>query len=166
MAKLTGIAHMVLRVTDWRRSAAWYEEVLGFERRRGEGFSGYSHPDGDFVLLFKQVGDPVEASSAERQRLEHIALMVPREEDLLAWQQTLQAKGIPAQIDRGGVGDSITVYDPDGLEVELFTPSHVEVCSTSPPRLRPSRGRRALQRRNPPVRDGAQGRRGLPHDGR
>jgi catechol 2,3-dioxygenase-like lactoylglutathione lyase family enzyme len=123
MAKLTGIAHMVLRVTDWRRSAAWYQEVLGFERRKGEGFSGYSHPDGNFVLLFKQVAEPVEASSAERQRLEHLALMVPREEDLAAWQEDLGAKGIPAKIDRVGVGASITLYDPDGLEVELFTPA-------------------------------------------
>jgi catechol 2,3-dioxygenase-like lactoylglutathione lyase family enzyme len=133
MAKLTGIAHMVLRVTDWRRSATWYEEVLGFERRRGEGFSGYSHPDGNFVLLFKQVGEPVEASSAERQRLEHVALMVPREEDLLEWQQALEAKGLSAHIDRVGVGASITIYDPDGLEVELFTPTPGGVLDVSVP---------------------------------
>jgi catechol 2,3-dioxygenase-like lactoylglutathione lyase family enzyme len=131
MAKLTGIAHMVLRVTDWRRSAAWYQDVLGFERRKGEGFSGYSHPDGSFVLLFKQVDEPIEASSAQSQRLEHLAILVPSEEDLVAWRDSLVAKGLPATIDRVGVGASITLYDPDGLEVELFTPAPggvLDVC--------------------------------------
>jgi len=133
MAKLTGVAHIVLRVTDWRRSASWYHDVLGFERRKGDGFAGYSQPDGDVVLLFRQAPEAIEASAVERQRLEHIALLVPSEEELLAWREALEAKGIPAKIDRVGVGTSITLYDPDGLEVELFTPAPGGVLDVSIP---------------------------------
>jgi catechol 2,3-dioxygenase-like lactoylglutathione lyase family enzyme len=123
MPALVGVAHMVLRVSDWRRSADWYQDVLGFERRKGDGFSGFSHPGANFILLFRPIGEPVDASSDESQRLEHIALHVPTEEDLEAWRDELAAKGIVAGIDRVGVGASITLHDPDGLEVELFTPA-------------------------------------------
>ncbi len=32
-------AHVVLRVSNWRASAAWYEGVLGFEREKYDTFS-------------------------------------------------------------------------------------------------------------------------------
>jgi catechol 2,3-dioxygenase-like lactoylglutathione lyase family enzyme len=122
---------MVLRVSDWRRSADWYQNVLGFERRKGQGFSGYSHPGANFILLFRSTGEIVDASSVDSQRLEHIALYVPTEEDLVAWQKDLATKGIEADIDRVGVGTSITLHDPDGLEVELFTPAPGGVLDVS-----------------------------------
>jgi hypothetical protein len=41
---------------------------------------------------------------------------------LEAWQQELALKGVVAEIDHGTLGSSITLHDPDGLEVELFAP--------------------------------------------
>lgn len=38
MTELSGVAHIVLRVKDWKRAARWYEQVLGFERRQADGF--------------------------------------------------------------------------------------------------------------------------------
>jgi catechol-2,3-dioxygenase len=123
MADLTGVAHIVLRVGDWRASATWYQEVLGFERHKGEGFSALRRPDGNFALLFRPADKAPAPSSSEGQRLDHLALLVPSINELETWQETLAAKGIDVEIERQGVGASITLYDPDGLEVELFSPA-------------------------------------------
>ena len=123
MPDLTGIAHLVLRVQDWSRSARWYQDVLGFQRRKGEGFSALSHPGASFVLLFRPAEEVRDPSSAPTQRLEHLALHVPTVAALEAWQHDLAAKGIHAELDHGTVGSSITLFDPDGLEIELFCPA-------------------------------------------
>jgi catechol 2,3-dioxygenase len=133
MAELVGIAHMVLRVSDWKRSARWYQDVLGFERRKGDGFTGFSHPGAEFVLLLRPTDDPQVPSEAPTQRLDHIALQVPSEAALAEWREELAAKGIDVGIDRVGVGASITLHDPDGLEVELFTPAPGGVLDVSVP---------------------------------
>jgi catechol 2,3-dioxygenase-like lactoylglutathione lyase family enzyme len=121
--ELVGIAHMVLRVHDWRRTTSWYQDVLGFERRKGDGFSTFVHPSGSPVLLFRPTEEEPPASSEPTQRLDHIALHVPDLPALEAWQVELATKGIETEIDHAGFGSSITVFDPDGLEVELFTPA-------------------------------------------
>jgi catechol-2,3-dioxygenase len=133
MAELVGVAHFVLRVSDWRRSAQWYQDVLGFERRKGEGFSGFSHPGADFVLLFRPTEEPQSASSMPSQRLEHIALHVPSEAALERWRQDLAHKDIDVEIEHAGVGSSITLHDPDGLEIELFSPAAGGVLDATVP---------------------------------
>ena len=135
MPELMGVAHMVLRVSDWRRSAHWYQETLGFERRKGEGFTGFSHPGANFVLLFRPAEEEQSPSSAPTQRLEHIALHVPSEAALVAWRDELAGKGIDTEIDDSSVGSSITLYDPDGLEVELFCPAPGGALDASIPAL-------------------------------
>lgn len=132
MPELVGIAHMVLRVPDWKRTTTWYREVLGFERRRGDGFSTFAHPSGSPVLLFRPVDGELPASSEPTQRLDHIALHVPTAEALEAWRSDLAAKGIDTEIERAPFGDSITLFDPDGLEVELFAPAAGSVMAVAP----------------------------------
>jgi catechol-2,3-dioxygenase len=122
-AELAGVAHLVLRVEDWKRAARWYEEVLGFERRKGDGYICFARPGADVVLLFRPVGAPVDPSSAPSQRLDHLALFVPTIESLEAWRRHLAGVGIATEIERQAVGASITLHDPDGLEVELFCPA-------------------------------------------
>jgi glyoxylase I family protein len=121
---LVGVAHMVLRVSDWRTSARWYHDVLGFERRQvQEGVIGFSHEGAPFILLFRPSDEARVSSALPTQRLDHLALHVPSLSALEVWQQQLAQKGIEADIDHATVGSSITLYDPDGLEVELFAPN-------------------------------------------
>jgi catechol 2,3-dioxygenase-like lactoylglutathione lyase family enzyme len=123
MTELAGVAHLVLRVEDWKRAARWYQDVLGFERRQGEGFVCFSHPNADFLLLFRPTGSPLEPTSTPTQRIDHLALLVPSPASLEAWRSRLAGAGIDVEIEEQAVGASITLFDPDGLEVELFCPA-------------------------------------------
>jgi len=123
MTQLTGIAHLVLRVEDWKRAARWYQDVLGFERRQGDGFICFTHPSADFILLFRPTGSSMDPTSNAGQRIDHLALLVPTPASLEAWRDQLTAAGLDVEIEQQSVGSSITLYDPDGLEVELFCPA-------------------------------------------
>jgi catechol-2,3-dioxygenase len=115
---------MVLRVSDWRTSARWYQDILGFERRQvQEGVIGFSHQGAPFILLFRPSDEARVSSALPTQRLDHLALHVPSVSALEAWQRDLAQKGVDAEIDHATVGSSITLHDPDGLEVELFAPN-------------------------------------------
>jgi catechol-2,3-dioxygenase len=137
-AEMVGIAHMVLRVQDWSTSARWYQGVLGFERRKGDGFTGLFHPQGNFILLFRPTGEPLDPSSSPAQHLDHIAMHVPTLEALEAWRVDLAAKGIDTEIDHASVGSSITLFDPDGREIELFTPGEGSVLQVPIPQPQPA----------------------------
>ena len=138
MTEIAGIAHVVLRVEDWKRAATWYQDVLGFERRRSEGFSCFVHPSSGFALLLRPCDEATEPSSSPRQRLDHIAMLVPSVAELEGWQRTLASKGIDVEIDhQPSIGASITLHDPDGVEIELFTPSEGSILEVEQ-RVRPA----------------------------
>jgi catechol-2,3-dioxygenase len=124
---------MVLRVQDWKTSARWYQDVLGFERRKGEGFIGLVHPEGNFILLLRPTTETLGPSSAPGQHLDHIAMHVPSLEALEAWRTDLAARGIVTEIEHAAVGSSITLHDPDGREIELFTPGVGSVLQVDVP---------------------------------
>lgn len=124
MTEMVGIAHVVLRVSDWRRSAHWYEDVLGFERLRGNGFTVFRHSGAPFALLFRPTDDDLPPSSSPEQHIDHIALHVASVDVLERWRDKLTEGGVPVEIDhQPGLGSSITLHDPDGLEIELFAPA-------------------------------------------
>jgi glyoxylase I family protein len=123
-AEVVGIAHLVVRVTDWKRSAEWYQRVLGFERRKSTGFSVFKHPAADFGILLLPTDEALPASSTPTQRLDHLALHVGSMQSLEAWEGRLLREGHPTAIEQQpGIGASLTLHDPDGLEVELFVPA-------------------------------------------
>jgi catechol 2,3-dioxygenase len=132
MTELSGFGHIVLRVEDWKRAARWYQQVLGFERRQADGFVCLTHPSAGFVLLLRPTGSPMEPTTAASQRIDHLALLVPTMSALEAWRGRLGDNGIEVELEHQPVGASITLHDPDGLEVELFYPSEGSPLSVSP----------------------------------
>jgi catechol 2,3-dioxygenase-like lactoylglutathione lyase family enzyme len=133
MTELAGIAHVVLRVQDWKRTARWYQDVLGFERRAGTGFSCFVHPSASFAILLRPSDEATEPSSAPTQRLDHLALHVPSVAALEEWKNALAANGVDCEIEhQPTLGASITLFDPDGVEIELFTPESGSVLEVGP----------------------------------
>ena len=122
----TGIAHIALRVTDSERTAAFYEEVLGFTKMREMPglvlFNAYG-------MVFAVRGGaeetpPGDAFDPFRVGLDHLALGIPGGPPALdALHQQLEAAGVPnngVQTDEMSGAAYISFYDPDGIAWEFY----------------------------------------------
>ena len=113
---ITSISHFVLRVSDVERSAAWYCDALGFERREtaGVGTTRLQAPGSAWRMI-------LTAGGTGGGTLDHIALCVPDDATLHAWSDHLRSIGVEHVGPKvGAAGTELTLHDPDGLEVELL----------------------------------------------
>jgi glyoxylase I family protein len=127
-----GLHHLGLTVRDVERSAAWYQDVLGF-RRTGD----FEAPDGERRKVFL-VHEAVHArlgltehrdASGElfderRVGLDHLAFAAESRADLDAWAERLQAAGVahsPVASANSIPGAAVLVFrDPDNIQLEVF----------------------------------------------
>jgi catechol 2,3-dioxygenase-like lactoylglutathione lyase family enzyme len=124
MFELDGIDHVALAVRDPERSAQWYVEVLGFERRYVGMWGG--EPlfvgKGTTALALFPVGTE---QPAQRQRgtitMLHLAFRADRR-NFAAAQEALTQRGISWEFQDHEVTHSIYFRDPDGHELEITTP--------------------------------------------
>ena len=124
--------HAVLYVRDAQRSAAFYEEVLGFVRlvelprmvfMRAPG----STNDHDLGLF--SVGDGAAASGAGRTSvgLYHLAWEVDTLDELERLAHDLSARGALVGATDHGTTKALYAHDPDGIEFEVswLVPAHL-----------------------------------------
>lgn len=123
MFTLEGLDHAALVVRDVERSAQWYIEVLGFERR----FEGMWKGVPVFVGLGRTAlalfpAKDADATSRDRgaARILHLALRADRE-NFLAAQRDLTSRGIAFHFADHEISHSIYFRDPDGHELEITT---------------------------------------------
>ena len=126
------IHHFGLTVRDAEASAAWYVEVLGFER-----VGGYEDPSGDRRKVFlrhpglrARLGLVQHRTTSTRPfdetqiGLDHLAFRVDSRAALDSWAQRLAAAGVPASPIAGlavDTGAAVLVFrDPDNIQLELF----------------------------------------------
>ena len=124
MFELEGLDHVALAVRDVERSAAWYIEVLGFERRF-EGMWGgipvFIAQGKTALALFPANSDQANPSpSRPRTGMLHLALRADRK-NFLAAQRDLTSRGIAFHIQDHEISHSIYFRDPDGIELEITT---------------------------------------------
>ena len=124
MFTLEGLDHAALAVRDVERSANWYVEVLGFERRHEGMWEG--------VPVFVGLGQtalalfPAKTENAEpttdraTTRILHLALRADRK-NFLAAQRDLTSRGIAFQFADHEISHSIYFRDPDGHALEITT---------------------------------------------
>ncbi len=103
--------HAALRVSDFERSKAFYEQLLGMSRipRPDLGFPGawYGLGEGQLHLIERaEAGDGLDPTAP------HLAIEV---EDFEATKQTLCERGIEFL----EFGPQLWIRDPDGYTVEL-----------------------------------------------
>ena len=124
MFTLEGLDHAALAVRDVERSANWYVEVLGFERR----FEGMWKSVPVFVGLGQTALALFPAKTADAKspdgratvRILHLALRANRE-NFLAAQRDLTSRGIAFQFEDHEISHSIYFRDPDGHQLEITT---------------------------------------------
>jgi catechol 2,3-dioxygenase-like lactoylglutathione lyase family enzyme len=124
MFSVEGIDHIALAVSDVERSVAWYQEVLGLERRYEEAWGNFPAMVGvglTSIALF-----PVEGAAAKPSpgrdvlAMRHFAFRTDRANFDLA-RRELGRRGVRFESQHHGISESIYFHDPDGHEVEITT---------------------------------------------
>jgi len=113
-AHAIGFAHMLLKVSDIKRSERFYVDLLGFKVRPAKPLA-----DGRPFVPFEQgialtVGDP-----ADVPQIDHIAF---KAKNVAILAQRLKAANVKFDRDLhdGIYGLTIYVYDPDNNMIELY----------------------------------------------
>jgi len=124
MFDLEGIDHVALAVRDVARSANWYIEVLGFERRFEGMWNGvpvFIGKGRTALALFPSREQALSSTSrGERIGMLHLAFRATRAE-FTAAQRELRARGISFGFQDHEISHSIYFEDPDGIRLEITT---------------------------------------------
>ena len=114
MAGVTEFAHMLLKVSDIKRSERFYVDLLGFTIRPAKPL-----PDGRPFVPFRQGLALTSGGPNEAPQIDHIAFKAKDVRSVAA-----RLKQSNARFDRdlhdGIYGLTIYVYDPDGNMIELY----------------------------------------------
>lgn len=126
------IHHLGLTVRDVDVSAAWYVDVLGFERV-GE----FAADDGSRRKVFlrhdglrarlgltQHRDGPADGFDERRTGLDHLAFAIASRDDLDAWARRFARAGVtcsPVAPANSVPGAAVLVFrDPDNIQLELF----------------------------------------------
>lgn len=124
---LQGIDHVALAVADVERSAAWFVEVLGFERRfegMWEGIPVFVGKGTTALALFPR-RQSHDSSSVEQRKpndsdMLHLAFRADRK-NFLAAQNELKSRGVRFDFEDHEISHSIYFRGPDGHRFEITT---------------------------------------------
>ena len=124
MFQLEGIDHVALAVSDTERSAQWYMEVLGFERKHDEVWKAdpiFLAKGTTGIALFQaEDGATLVSSKPNHLGMTHFAFRAHRGEFLSA-QSELKKRGINFEFRDHKISHSIYFSDPDGIRLEITT---------------------------------------------
>ena len=127
MFALEGIDHIALAVPDVERSAAWYTDVLGFERLYPGMWNGvpvFIGKGTTAIALFPQRSRGDSASPQPDRPNEadmlHLAMRADRK-NFLAAQEELKRRGIKFEFQDHEISHSIYFRNPDGHRLEITT---------------------------------------------
>ncbi|HJZ89301.1 MAG TPA: VOC family protein [Gemmataceae bacterium] len=124
MFQLQGLDHVAIAVRDVERSAAWYQDVLGLERRHEAAWGNSPAMVGagtTAIALFAVEGsDPNPRPGRDTLTMRHFAFRVDRA-NFAAARVELSRRGIHFTTEHHGIAESIYFNDPDGHELEITT---------------------------------------------
>ena len=114
MAGATEFAHMLLKVTDIKRSERFYVDLLGFKVRPAKPLA-----DGRPFVPFTQGIALTVGGAKDAPQIDHIAF---KANDVRAIAARLRAADVKFDRDLhdGIYGLTIYVFDPDGTMIELY----------------------------------------------
>ena len=124
MMNLEGIDHVALSVRDVKRSAQWYIDVLGFERKfeaMWDGTPVFIGKATTALALFPSRANERSPTGAQPEiRMLHLAMRANRK-NFLAAQEELKRRGIKFDFQDHEISHSIYFRDPDGHQLEITT---------------------------------------------
>jgi len=124
MFRLEGLDHVALTVRDVARSVAWYQSVLGLERRSADVWGDHPAVLGvgttSLALFQSPVPDPAPPPGRGVLAIRHVAFRVDR----AAFEQArteLAAHGLAVTFQDHTAAHSLYFTDPDGHQLEITT---------------------------------------------
>jgi catechol 2,3-dioxygenase-like lactoylglutathione lyase family enzyme len=122
---LQQIDHVALTVTDLEKSIAWYQDVLGLERRYQEAWEDCPAmlcAGSTCVALFPLPSPEPSARTGgcAQPAMCHLAFRATYA-DLLEAEKNLQERGILFEFQNHQIAHSIYFADPDGHQLEITT---------------------------------------------
>ena len=124
MFNLEGIDHVALAVRDVARSVAWYQRVLGLERRYQDAWGDMPAVVGvgttSLALFPVGTESPGAPPGRETLAMRHLAFRASRSE-FAAARKSLEAGGILFEFQDHDIAHSIYFEDPDGHRLEITT---------------------------------------------
>ena len=132
--------HLALTVRDLDASVEWYGHVFGIRHVLDVPHSGgigrlLTDEAWQLMIVLHRHDDSTGDTFHEtRTGLDHIGLVLPSREDLLAWQSHLEANGVirtdaadrpltQSPIVDESYGSVLVFRDPDNIQLELFVPA-------------------------------------------
>jgi glyoxylase I family protein len=126
MPDLMGFSHVELTVTDCEKSAAWYQDVLGFQRMthgKEKTFEVFAmrHPSGAVVDVLTHHETPQERFDERRVGLDHLSMQVADRGELERWIEHLDRYSVAhTGIIDAIWGPTVVFRDPDNIQLELM----------------------------------------------
>lgn len=136
--KIRNVGHVVLKVRDLERAAAFYRDVLGLKEVAratfGRPMAFFSTGNNHHDIAVMEVGSDAPRPAANAVGLYHVALKIGTTlDELRAAKAHLEAHGITrlAIMDHR-VSQSIYVNDPDGNGLELYVDADPAIWRKDP----------------------------------
>lgn len=129
LVEFQGISHIDLTVSDAKRSADWYERVLGLKKLKSAVMDGrivemLAHRPTRMIVGLVQHPQPQASHFDERvPGLDHLGFAVSSREELNQWQAHLENEGVehsPITDAPSGSGTALVFRDPDNIQLEIW----------------------------------------------
>jgi len=122
------VHHVTLTVTDVRRSANWYQALLGTAdevARQGPSWERIrmQWPSGLVIGVTRHATTGDRAFDFTQPGLDHLGLSCDSEDEVRSWWQRAEDLGLEhGPVETAPYGWAVTMRDPDGIAIEFFCP--------------------------------------------